>query len=270
MGIVSHKSMTATILFIALVAQGHAQTNSKPNAVSSEQPKQGANQNASAQTSIEPTPQSMPSPIDRPQVPGQVNATSTPANSPSAEPKDSFSQLTLFLFGSGLALFIALLGWSDQIRGIDKDTKELEHRFLEKTGIQKREFLDIVKPESPDAQLLALTQVMTTGRIKSKDSAELLRTFTAWNSQWSRIERLSAWKYNLTITLTSTLFVVGVASLFITSTQQVRLYGISVRTEMAVLILPILLIGSLLAIIICIAHREKELRVLLNSMSDMV
>ena len=29
-----------------------------------------------------------------------------------------FSELPLFLFGSGLALFVALLGWSDQIRGV--------------------------------------------------------------------------------------------------------------------------------------------------------
>src|SRR5579872_466092 len=33
------------------------------------------------------------------------------------EPRESFSEFTLFLFASALALFVALLGWSDQIRG---------------------------------------------------------------------------------------------------------------------------------------------------------
>jgi hypothetical protein len=146
------------------------------------------------------------------------------------ETKESFSQLTLFLFGGGLALFIALLAWSDQIRGIDQDIRELENRFLERTGIEKQTFLRIVKPKSPDDRAEALLEVVSAGRIKNKDSAEVLGIFTKWNKQWSWIERLSAGKYYVTILLTIVLFVVGIASLFTSPLQRVLI--LSIRVEL--------------------------------------
>lgn len=220
--------------------------------------------------------ESSPSPAkgiteERTPAPRPLEANTVTALTPEAiETTESFSQLTLYLFASGLALFIALLGWSDQIRGIDRDTKELVDRFLENTEIDRKDFLDIVKPESPNKQLIALTQVVTGGRIKTKDTAEVLRTFTASNTEWTQIERLSSLKYNLTIALTIVLFVAGIVSLFTSATQQVRVGSISVRAEMLVLVLPMVVIGLLLIIIICSAHREKKLRSLLDSMSDRI
>ena len=67
--------------------------------------------------------------------------------------------MPLFLFASALGLFVALLGWSDQIRGINKDTKELEARFLAETGSEKRDFLCVVKPKLPGEQLAALAKL---------------------------------------------------------------------------------------------------------------
>jgi len=196
------------------------------------------------------------------------NQKNAPSSSSSCEPRDSFSQLTLFLFASGLALFAALLGWSDQIRGIYKDTRELERRFLEDTGIEKRDFLCIVKPQSPEKQLEAVTQI--SGKIKSRSTVDLLRTFNKWNDEWSRLEKLSVWKYNLTVTLTVTLFIAGIASLFTSPSQSMRLHFITFRSEMLILLLPMSLISWLLGIIIDSARREKALRRLLNSIADMV
>lgn len=270
MEIALHMRVAAAVLFLTLAVQGQPPPSSEPNALRSGQSSQGANQNTSSQPLTQPSAEQVPSQNVQQQMPDQNGTPCTPASSPSTEPKESFSQLALFLFASGLALFIALLAWSDQIRGIDKDTKELEQRFLEKTGIDKRAFLDIVKPESTDNQLIALTQVVTAGRIKTKDTVEVLRTFTEWHNEWLRIERLYTWKYNLTIALTITLFLAGISSMFITPTQQVRLYIVSVRAEMVVLVLPMTLIGLLLGIIICSAYREKGLRSLLDLMSDRV
>jgi hypothetical protein len=197
-------------------------------------------------------------------TPHQENA---PASAQSKEQK-SFSELTLFLFASGLAILIALLGWSDQIRGIDKDTKELEDHFLEDTGINKQDFLSIVKSQSPDEQLEALTQVAE--KLETGDMVVLLQTFKEWNKQWSRLERLSLWKYDLMVALTLVLFIAGIASLFTTPSQSIQLYFMTIRSEMIVLLLPMIIIGSLLAIIICSAKLEKRLRALLSSIADMV
>jgi len=227
-------------------------------------------QKKSSAPSPQPAEQESPSPDSQSKPEPSSTPNPVSGSTPTAEPTESFSQLTLFLFGSGLALFIALLGWSDQIRGIDKDTKELEKRFLAETKIDKQDFLSIVKPKSPDDQLVALTQVMTSGRISTDDSAELLRTFHTWNGQWSAIERLSSWKYNLTLTLTIMLFLTGLISLFTNSTQRIQTLFGSVRTEIALVSVPMLLVGLLLIIIICSSRREKMLRNLLESISDKV
>ncbi len=207
---------------------------------------------AAAQTTLQPTP----------------NQATAPTSSTSNEPRQSFSELTLFLFASGLAILVALLGWSDQIRGIDTDTKDLERRFLEDTGINKQDFLCIVKPRSPDEQLAALTQVAE--KLETGDMVVLLRTFKEWNVEWSQLERLSVWKYDLMVALTLVLFIAGIASLFSRPSQSIQLYFMTMRSEMLILLLPMAIIGLLLAIIIYSARREKRLRALLSSIADMV
>ena len=188
----------------------------------------------------------------------------------SAAGTESFSQLTLFLFGSGVGLLIALLAWSDQIRGIDKDIRELEQRFVGDTGIEKQDYLRIVKPETPDDRGRALTQVVNAGKIRTKDIAVVLTILTKWHKQWSRIEGLSALKYRSAIALTLVLFLGGVASLFTTPAQRVQILSIDCSVEMLLLVLPAMLIGLLLIIIIWIAERENGLRSLLKSISEMV
>lgn len=182
-------------------------------------------------------------------------------NKQASDPKD-FSELTLFLFGSGLALFIALLGWSDQIRGIDKDTRELEDRFLNKTQIDKKHFIEIVKSGDPNQQIVALTQAINDGKITNPVSAEVLQMFDGYIAKLRPLEKLSDCKYVLTIVLTIVLFVCGIVSLFAHPQSQTEL--------LALLLLPITLIVGLLGIIVWIAVKEKVLRSILNEMSDLV
>jgi hypothetical protein len=169
----------------------------------------------------------------------------------------------LFLFASALALFVALLGWSDQIRGIDKDTKEMEGRFLEETGIEKRDFL-------PGEQLAVLTKLMKSGRIQGRDNVDLLSAFKGWKKEWSRLERLSTWKYNLTVLLTGAFFLAGIISLFTHPTDQIRLHFFRVRSEMLVLTMPMSLIVVLLGLIVYGSRLENALRALLDSIADKV
>ena len=257
--------VTAVVLLLAIAVEGQNRTRSKPKA-----PSTGLSNQNSIQTNLDP-PSAQPSPKQVPNQNNQPNGTdqtnTPPPQTPSlpTEPKKAFSELTLFLLASGVALLIALLAWSDQIRGINQDIRELEKRFLAGTGIEKRTFLRIVRPESPDDRGEAIIELISAGRIKNKDSAEVLQIFTKWNKEWSRIESLSAWKYNMTIALTITLFVAGVASLFITSGQSAQ--G---TVEKLILIPPAALVALILVIIICIAKRENGLRSLLKSVSDMV
>jgi hypothetical protein len=189
---------------------------------------------------------------------------------PANEPKESFSALTLFLFASALALFVALLGWSDQIRGINKDTKELENRFLEETGIEKRDFVSVIKPNRQGEQLAALMKLMKSGRIQSHVKVDLISAFKAWNKEWCRLEKISFWKYVLAVALTVTFFLAGVASLFTHPNDTVHLHFFTVRAEMLVLTLPMMLVAALLGIIIYASMQENALRALLESIADEV
>ena len=197
-------------------------------------------------------------------------ATSVNAQEAQSAKTETFSALTLFLFASALALFIALLGWSDQIRGIDKDTQELEKRFLEETGVDKRDFLCVIKPQPPGEQLAALAKLMRSNKLHSHDEVDLLSAFKAWKKDWTQLETLSTWKYNLTVALTLMLFLAGIISLFTHPSQQVPLHFFKVRTEMLVLTLPMSLVAVLLGTIIYGARLERALRTLLESIADKV
>ena len=126
-----------------------------------------------------------------------------------------------------------------------------------------------MKSGSPEKQLIALTQAINDGKITSKVSVEVLQSFDEYMSKLRPLERLSDRKYKMTIALTVALFVSGTASLFTNPTQHIQIL-FSVKIEMIVLIVPMILIGVLLIMTIRSAGQEKVLRSLLSSMSDMV
>jgi hypothetical protein len=185
-------------------------------------------------------------------------------------PPESLSQLSLFLFGSGIAFFIALLAWSDQIRTINKDVRDLEDRFLEKTGFEKSTFMRIVKPKNPDDRGFAIFQVRNSSIAKSRSAPEALRIFTKWNKEWSSIELLTSAKYYLTILLTLVLFGSGTASLFTSPSTKTSVFSVEFPVERLLLLLPAILGAILIGVIVCIAARERTLRRIVDSVSEIV
>jgi len=200
--------------------------------------------------------------------PGENPQSGAPENKPSTP--DSFSELSLFLFGSGLALFVALLGWSDQIRGINRDTRQLEEKFLATTKIDRRAFLSVVKPGSPDVKLTALTQILVSGKVKTVAAVEVLKIFQMWHRKWTALEALSAWKYRLSVALTYVLFLAGLLSLFVDSHAAVSLLHFRVRALLLVLVIPMSGFLAILTIITVANAKESYFRELINSLSEKV
>jgi hypothetical protein len=188
----------------------------------------------------------------------------------SAESAHTFSEFTLFLFGSGLALFVALLGWSDQIRGFDKDTRELEKDFLNTTGLDKHQFLSVIKAATPLGQLASLTAVMRSEKLKSADSVILLAIFKKWHEDWTHLQHISNYKYNLTVLLTITFVTSGLLSLGARPNRFFSVCGHLIRAELVLLLLPVVLMSTLMGIIIYSSNKERALKDLLMKMSDMV
>jgi hypothetical protein len=183
---------------------------------------------------------------------------------------DGFSELTLFLFGSGLALFVALLGWSEQIRGINKDTRAMEKTFLEATKINRRDFLSVVKSKSPDDQLVALTAILASGKATTVASVEVLQIFKTWHRKWTTLERLSAWKYRLSVILTYTLFAAGNLSLFVSPHTELSLLHFRARVILLILVIPMAGFLTILTIIAVANYKESNFHELLNLLSEKV
>lgn len=182
----------------------------------------------------------------------------------------SFSEFTLFLFGSGVALFVALLGWSDQIRGFDKDTRELEKDFLITTELDKQQFLSVIKAATPLEKLASLTAVMRSEKLKSADNVVLLDIFKQWHEDWTHLQHVSNHKYNLTVTLTITFLFSGLLSLGTRADRFIAVCGHHIREELVLLLLPVILMSTLMGIIIYSSNKERALKELLMKISDMV
>lgn len=183
---------------------------------------------------------------------------------------EPFSELTLFLFGSGVALFVALLGWSDQIRGINKDTREIEKRFLETTKINRTVFLSVVKPASPDDQLAALTEILVSGKAQNVAAVEVLKIFQTWHRKWAAMEALALWKYRLAVALTYSLFVAGLLSLLVNPHAVISLCHFQVRALLLTLVVPMAGFLAILTIIAVANYKEFYFHELLNSLSEKV
>ena len=180
----------------------------------------------------------------------------------------TFAEMTLFLFGGGVALFVALLGWSDQIKGINSDTRELERRFLTTTGIDRKVFLSVVRSESPAENLRALTEIYSSGKLKTAPDIEVLGIFQNWNRKWTALERLSKWKYRLSIVLTYSLFLGGLLSLLITPHSEVQIFNFRASVPLLILIIPMLGFLGILTMITVANFKEAYFHDLLRALSE--
>ncbi|MCK4497164.1 MAG: hypothetical protein KAU24_03155, partial [Candidatus Aenigmarchaeota archaeon] len=124
------------------------------------------------------------------------------------------SEITLFLLGSGVALFIALLGWSEQIRNPQKETGDLEKKFKDKFNL-KSDLTPIVRntyntvKKSITTNLLdevkAITRVLGSKKLKNPKDISLLEKFREANEIVEPLEKFYACKYRWTIYLTTLL-----------------------------------------------------------------
>jgi len=194
-----------------------------------------------------------------------VNTAADDAGNPAAG--RGVSDVTLFLLGGGLALLVALLAWGEQIRKIAKDTRDLERNFMQSRGLTRAEFLPILKPKTPTDQLVALTQLMNSGKLKTAPEVEVLACFQQWSALAGRLARLFSLKYWLTIALTVALFIGGGISGLLDLCPAAPGGG-TFRTVFA--LIATALIVALLTALIAGAHAESRLNELLVEIGERV
>ena len=80
------------------------------------------------------------------------------------------SEFTLFLTGSGIALFIAMLAWGDQIRSIKKDTRELEKELVQTKNLPWQDIRFLIRSDSNNQdKIKALSNLMKKRKLKIRN-----------------------------------------------------------------------------------------------------
>jgi len=198
--------------------------------------------------------------VASPRPPSRATATPRSGTEGSGRTGTTAFDLTLFVFASGFALFVALIAWSDQIRGMAREAKEMERGFLQKHGLTREQFRSVLKPADPFEKLSGLTDIMKSGKLKTALDVAALGHFEEWLALSDRLRVLHSWKYWLTVALTISLFAAGLASVFVSG-----------RGALAVAILvffPSLLLVAVLVLIVTIGRAESRFADILRILVD--
>lgn len=200
---------------------------------------------------------------------GTSPAATTPAPLQQGETSEG-SDIALFLIGSGFALFIALLAWSEQIQSMKKDTRDLEAKFLSSTALDKFAFLSLMKSTNPDDQFDALSELLISAKLRHAFDVEALGLFRRWHTQSQDLEHLYLWKYRLTVLLTTFLFLAGSLTWTLTAAYSMRIGRFDVHLETFFAGSAVLLVLLVLVIVLLINQRERRFHELLTSISEKV
>ena len=165
------------------------------------------------------------------------------------------SDLTLFFLGSGFALFVALLGWSDQIRGLTRQTQELQRDVLKRYPLTRDDLAQLRAAKTADDRIVVLTHLLQAKKLVNPNTAKLVPLLESCDALLPRLDRLSEGKYRLTVTLTGVLFLAGASSL------------VSHQVEQWLLLSPSLLVVAIFIMIIVANGVEREFH---NVLSDIL
>ena len=93
-------------------------------------------------------------------------------------------------FGGGLAFLIAILGWSDQINGLQEKSREKERKLLEKLNISWSIMRNIVRStenENPEMKFASLVRFINVRGIPNEDEVRIFHSFEAVDSMRSNL-----------------------------------------------------------------------------------
>jgi len=125
-------------------------------------------------------------------------------------------EINSFLFGTGVALFLALLAWGDMIRKPRNSVSELEKSYIEQLkekGKTKQQILPIIRPPSEYSFSEQMSSLIDLWDNKVKGKELQLRTdFKKLYVQKKNIEGFYSFRYYAVIIFTVVCFAMGILS----------------------------------------------------------
>ncbi len=174
------------------------------------------------------------------------------------------------LLGGAMTLFIALLGWSDKIKEVQTQTKELELQFLQKAPVKYPEFKQLVgsnKQKNREVSKNFLLALSTLSKIASKKKGSkdisIVREISDLEKNLTLLKKCVRQKYTTTIKLTMSLFGSGIISLTLEYFIPQSLAELFI---LLTCILPVIFLGKVFFILINVHKMEVRVQEILESL----
>jgi hypothetical protein len=165
------------------------------------------------------------------------------------------------LFGGGIALLISLLAWSDQIRGLHKETLEAEQILLQNREINYREIKRLIRRNEPPQVILdKLSEVIKKDSKENIIDLELILKYRSLDKKLQILESLSNIKYYFIIGLTACFLISGIISSLINACRSFFIQNITIHLSSIPFISCMFLCGLLLAFLVYLNKIEKSYR----------
>lgn len=122
---------------------------------------------------------------------------------------------TEFLLGGALAFLLALLGWSDQIRGVQERTRTQERELLDTYNkIRWRDVRALIRPSEGNARdrLLGALGLLKDGVLANDEDARLLTHFESLDGIRRHLENTYSMRYWLIFATTLHMLISGALS----------------------------------------------------------
>ncbi len=166
-----------------------------------------------------------------------------------------------FLIGTGVALLLALIGWSEQIRSLHRETLKAERDFSEKRNINWDHVRKIIRGTAPAKEkIVALNKLLREKSVLKKDDIKIINQFYNLGKKRIDIEKLYNIKYILILVLTFLFFISGVINYFIESCSEFKLFGLKVPTEFICIFSCVGFSIGILCFVIHLNNNEKAYR----------
>lgn len=183
------------------------------------------------------------------------------------DPIAPFMEANAFLFGTGVALFIALLAWGDLIRKPRENLLELENKYINQLGEKKASILPLLRPYTKygfTKQMGSIIKLSRSGKIKDIE-VELMDKIQSLHDYGYHIEKFYNFRYFSVMLFTLTSLFLGIMSSFI-GFNKINILNWTYNDIFVGIVLVFIGVISV-SMIICYFY-EKKFAEELNSASD--
>jgi hypothetical protein len=175
-----------------------------------------------------------------------------------------------FFLGGGLAVLLALVGWSDQIKGSQDASRHRERDFLKSTGSNWQDLRALIRPSedpTPEEKLASVLRILGQGGLKDHVDVQLIAQFDEADRVRTALSALYSQRFWYVFGLAGQMITAGVTLSYRSGSLA---HGIAITWEGICVAIWVFLVGSVFIDTFKIAQKEEAFRRALGSIEDVL